>query len=410
MCSPPLAPPVIRPKACPRYPIFISAYSDASLTRYCSLLVNTLTQSTLPDEQILSDIAFKLASNQNRSLPRLFITTANTVTELRSKLSPKTLQPQAGSKAKPVVLAFSGQTSNFIGLCKDVYEGSVLFRSHLNRCDTMLQSSGQQSLFPNIFSIKPIEDLISLHSMLFSYQYASAMSWIDSGMKIDALVGHSFGQVTALCISGVLSLPDTLKLVSERASLMQELWGPERGSMILIDADIDTVNQIMSSAIASGSDNHVSVACYNAASSHVLVGPAASIDAVEHSLAGPHEHSGRTRFRRLTTTHGFHSEFTEPILPGLTELTEQLEIGVPTIPLETCSEGQSWTNIEPRHIVEHTRLSVFRASSSKDCGATRNLHMAWGGTRHSHYQHDWTSSREVNQLHAYSATRWARNS
>lgn len=55
--------------------------------------------------------------------------------------------------------------------------------------------------------------------MLFAMQYAAAKSWLDSGLdtKVAAVVGHSFGEITALCISGVLSLEDTVKFVAGRA-------------------------------------------------------------------------------------------------------------------------------------------------------------------------------------------------
>ena len=306
----------------------------------------------------LADVAFNLADKENRYLLQNLITTAATAGELQGKLSAKKLQSPV-SKAKPLVLAFSGQTSNVVGLSKGVYDGSTIFQRHLDQCDSMLRSFGLPSLYPGIFSTQPIDDLVSLHTKLFAFQYANAMSWIDCGLHIDAVIGHSFGQLTALCVSGSLSLADIIKLLAGRAALMQKFWGPERGAMIHVNAEVAVVNKLIASTNALGPPHHVSVACFNGPSSQVLVGRESSINEIEHALTDPHQFDGTIKFQRLTTTHGFHSEFTEPILGRLSGLAEQLDFKSPSIPLETCTEGQSWSKIEPRCISEHTRQPVY---------------------------------------------------
>lgn len=57
------------------------------------------------------------------------------------------------------------------------------------------------SLFPAIFDSNPIQDIITLHCTLFTIQYACAKSWLDCGLKVDRLIGHSFGQVSIISIS-----------------------------------------------------------------------------------------------------------------------------------------------------------------------------------------------------------------
>ncbi len=349
------APTVSKPRTAavaPRYPIFISAHSEPSLESYCSLLSDVAAESDL------ADVAFNLADKESRFLPQILVTTAATAGELQGKLSAKKVQSPV-SKAKPLILTFSGQTSNVVGLSKGVYNGSTIFQRHLDQCDSVLRSFGLPGLYPGIFSTQPIDDLVSLHTKLFAFQYANAMSWIDCGLHVDAVMGHSFGQLTALCVSGSLSLVDVIKLLAGRAALMQTFWGPERGAMIHVDAEVATVNKIIASTNALGPPHHVSVACFNGPSSQVLVGRESSINKIEHTLIDPLQFAGRIKFQRLTTTHGFHSEFTEPILGRLSELAEQLEFNSPSIPLETCTEGQSWSKIEPRRISEHTRQPVY---------------------------------------------------
>ncbi|KAI9884810.1 MAG: Type I Iterative PKS [Watsoniomyces obsoletus] len=360
VCSGPPASGLHERQPLAKYPIFISANSSASLSAYCGALQKQLSSNF--EANLLADLAFNLAVKQNRTFSHVFTSTVSSLDELREQLSAGASGSgniQVDASPKAVVLVFGGQVSNTIGLSKDIYDASTLLRSHLDHCDTVLQSLGLGGLYPDIFQTSPVEDVVKLHSMLFSLQYSCAQAWMDAGLKVDALAGHSFGQLTALSVSGTLSLKDGLKLVSGRASLMKEHWGPERGSMISLEADINTVLNLIHSIDTSGTGHSVEIACYNGPTSHVLVGTESSIQALQERLPNFASSTGPIKFKKLNVTHGFHSVFTEPLLPGLLKLAERLTFNEPTIPLETCSNNQAWTRPTPQLIVEHTRTPVY---------------------------------------------------
>ena len=340
----------------PRFPIFISAFSETSLVAWCKSLqvkIAKLSAEALGGNA-LADLAYSLSAKQNRSLPYIIATTAATLPELEEKLSSALPSPQPATK--PVVLVFGGQTKNHVGLSQCVYNNSALFRYHLDNCNLAIQEAGLKEILPGIFQTEPVEDIVSLHCMFFAIQYACARSWMDSGLRIGTVVGHSFGQMTAMCISGCISLEDAVRLVSGRASLIRQLWGSEPGAMISLEADTRKTSDIALKVSAPGSNLRVEVACYNGPKSHVLVGNAASIDRVEEIIAGE---GSKIRYRRLQVTNGFHSEFTEPILPGLSELAAKITFSKPSIPIETCSTISSWTEVSPERMVEHTRSPVY---------------------------------------------------
>ncbi|MCJ1394663.1 hypothetical protein MMC18_007543 [Xylographa bjoerkii] len=345
-----------------RYPIFLSANSPVSLKSYCIALRSYLARLSpkLSLETLLPSLAFNLAKKQNCALPQILTTTATTLADLDSQLALAASGSNsfriAPTEAKPTVLVFGGQTSNNIGLSKGVYDSSVLLRSYLNHCDEVIRSLGHSGLYPTIFQDRPVESIVMLHYMLFSLQYSCAKAWIESGLQIKAVIGHSFGQLTALTISGSLSLKDGLKLVIGRAFLMQTHWGPERGSMISLEANIDTVVNVVSLVEAQG--HKLEIACYNGPMSHVLVGTESAVKAIEQILASSAD-AQPIQYKRLKVTHGFHSEFTDPLLPGLSSLSERLNFQEPSILLETCSDGQSWTRPVPNLIAEHTRTPVY---------------------------------------------------
>ena len=353
-----------------KYPIFISAKSAASLSAYCTALQNRTAQLlSMPSaEYTLASLAFNLSDKQNRSFPITLTTSAATLADLDSQLAALAVgsgisEPHLPARAKPVVLVFGGQISRAIGLNEGAYRSSTLLRTHLDQCDSVLRAANLTGLYPGIFETEAIQDVVSLHCMLFSLQYSCAKSWLDSGLQVDTVIGHSFGQLTALCVSGTLSLEDALRLVSGRASLMQKHWGPERGSMISLEADIGTVSTLISDVQALESAHNVEIACYNGPNSHVLVGSESSIQAVESILADRRSSLAPLRSKRLDVTYGFHSRFTEPLLSELSNLADQLVFNEPIIPLETCTEGQSWVQPGTRLIAEHTRTPVYFAQA-----------------------------------------------
>ena len=252
---------------------------------------------------------------------------------------------------------FGGQSTNRAGLNRRVYDASILLQRHLDDCDHTLRSLKLTSLFPGIFALQPIHDVVKLHSFLFSLQYATAMAWIECGVKPAALVGHSFVQLTALCVSGTIRLEDALRLITGRAALIREHWGSERGAMVSIDADIKVVMNIIADMKTAG--HNMEIACFNGPTSHVLVGKQASIEYMENYFAAKKELKSPVKYKVLEVTHGFHSVFTEPLISGLNELAGTISYEQPIYDVETCSDQHSWAQIKPRFVAEHTRLPVY---------------------------------------------------
>ncbi|KAL4814504.1 hypothetical protein BDW67DRAFT_192176 [Aspergillus spinulosporus] len=340
----------------PKYPIYVSAYTASSLKAYCTELLRSL-RSRAPD--CLASLAFQLANTQNRGFPHALITSVTSKAELEDQLSAaienrNILLQTATPTERPVVLAFGGQVARSVGLSRQVYDSSAVLRAHLRECDGIITSAGLNSIFPAIFQKEPIADVVLLHSALFAAQYACALTWIDAGVVPAALIGHSFGQLTALTVSGVLSLKDGLALITGRAKLMRDAWGPEPGSMISVQADIQTVTRLMRAAETKDPRDNLEIACFNGPTSHVVVGSADTADRLEAVLA-----QESVRYKRLAVSHGFHSKFTEPLLPGLGQCAGRLNFRTPNYPIETCSSGSSWTEFNATMIVQHTRTPVY---------------------------------------------------
>lgn len=339
VCEPPKVLPQ-KCKAMSKYPLIIAAHSRESLEAYRSEILEKCP--SVP----LNDLAYNLAVKQNRSFPNLLATSVSDGTDWRQQLAAcETIE--VPKSTKPLVLVFGGQESTTVNLSNDLYSASALFRSHLDHCDRILCSSGFAGLFPKIFDAEPEQDVVKLHSMLFSLQYSIAKSWLDSGARVDAIVGHSFGQLTAWCVAGCLTPEEGMKLVVGRAMLMQKHWGSEPGSMIALEVEPEVAKQI-------AADCGAEVACYNGPTSQVLVGSKVSVEKINAVAV-----AGSLKHKCLNVTNGFHSKFTEPLLADLRHLAEQLHFQEPQIALETCSQKESWVKPAPYQVAEHTRMPVY---------------------------------------------------
>lgn len=347
-------------------PLILTANSARSLGENCAKLrdyVSSFHREPASGANMLADLTFNLSDKQNRTLPNMFATTVSSLLDLDDQLrivasNPDSSLCQTNPKPNPIILIFGGQTARSVGLNKHVYDTSALLHKYLDVCDEVIKGFGYRGIYPDIFETKPIDDVVSLQTMQFAMHYACARSWIACGLKVDCVLGHSFGQLVALTVAGILSLVDGLKLVHGRAVLMRDIWGPERGSMIALEADHGDVMGLISSVrkTSASSDFGLDVACFNGPRSHVLVGSSAEIDSALVEVA---KKTPTAKVKVLDVTHGFHSRFCDPILPDLEKLAQGLTFNKPKIYVETCSDGDTWPAVTAKLLADHTRAPVY---------------------------------------------------
>ncbi|KAH8585459.1 hypothetical protein B0O99DRAFT_666107 [Bisporella sp. PMI_857] len=330
--------PIRRDANLKRLPFWITGLDSRSISAYSRKLVPYLRSRP---NVTLADVSFNINRQSNPSLPQGLVFSCSSVAELDDKLSQLASAPNpielgilTMKPERPVILCFGGQVSTFVGLDRKLYESISVLRSYLDQCDAMIQSLGLESIFPEIFSRMPVQDTVKLQTMLFSMQYACARSWIACGLsgKIFAVVGHSFGEITALCISGVLDLRDTIKLVAGRAKLVRDEWDSDCGAMMAIEAEEALVHDLLLEAnTICGSDRPASIACYNGPRSFTLAGPTKAIDIIAE-IALRDQRFSSIRSKRLNVTNAFHSSLVEPLESSLEKIGSNLAFNHGVIP------------------------------------------------------------------------------
>lgn len=350
------------------YSLVVSASCKASLIDTSRSLGTYLNQKLGDPSTRLADIAFTL--NQKRQRQKYFAafqadSIGSAARSLQSLQVSSILEAPTSDKPRPVVLAFSGQTSQTIGLSKSIYDTFPAFRSYIDACDTEFRKLTQSSLLPAVFGSDVIESISALQCGIFAVQYACARCWLDAGVQPRALIGHSLGELTALVVSGFLSMADGIRLIQARGDMIEKKWGPEKGSMLALEctaeefADINqlTIEKGAAALKQAGGQHQLEIACFNGSSSLVVAGPQAAVDTVK-SILRSEPRFQRIRSQRLKTSHGFHSALIEPILSDLTVTSESLTWNQPIIPLYTCAESRS-VDLGAEYSAAHARQPVF---------------------------------------------------
>jgi acyl transferase domain-containing protein/nucleoside-diphosphate-sugar epimerase/acyl carrier protein/SAM-dependent methyltransferase len=343
-------------------PFWFTGPDDRSLRAYASRFVKFLQSKSVSSKKLtLGNVSFNVSRQSNRIHDKGLIFNAASLHELEQKLSSFAngqgdITSQSKVPTKPVILCFGGQVSTCVGLDQQLYENVAVLRQYLDRCDTIVTKLGEISIFPGVFQRTAVEDPVHLQTMLFAVQYSSAKSWIDSGVEPVAVVGHSFGELTALCVAGALSLEDTLKMIVGRAKIIRESWGSENGAMIAVEGDLEQVQSLLSESVIEG-ETAATVACYNGPRSFTLAGSAKSIEGVAKTASTGAFSSMRSKM--LNVSNAFHSTLVEPLMDELEKVGSDLTFCQPTIRLERSTETGSSGSLTSKFVAEHMRHPVY---------------------------------------------------
>ncbi|MCE5315568.1 MAG: ACP S-malonyltransferase [Armatimonadota bacterium] len=226
---------------------------------------------------------------------------------------------------KKIAFVFPGQGSQCVGMGKDLYESFDEARVLFDQADEALGFSLSDLCFNG-----PEDQLtltINTQPALYVTSCAAYMVAAASGIRPIIAAGHSVGEYAALFAAGAYDFVDGLKLVRERARLMNDAAQSNPGTMAaILGLSPDQVCEVVKKASGAGI---VVAANFNSPIQTVISG---ETDAVKRASEVASE-MGARKVVPLSVSGAFHSPLMQDAADALFEALRATNISDLSIPV-----------------------------------------------------------------------------
>jgi acyl transferase domain-containing protein len=230
-----------------------------------------------------------------------------------------------------VVFVFPGQGQQWLGMALELLDSSPVFAERMRECGEELSAFIEWSLLDvlrGVPSAPPLDRTDVVQPVLFAVMVSLAALWQASGIKPDAVVGHSQGEIAAAYVAGALSLHDAAWVVALRSKATETLV--ECGGMMSVRLPLQQVELRLQQW-----KSRLSVAVVNGPDSVVVAGDVDAIDGllIEYEAEG-------VRARKVAVDYAAHSEHVEEISKQLQGMLSGLTPRSADIPFYSTVTGQ----------------------------------------------------------------------
>lgn len=230
-----------------------------------------------------------------------------------------------------LVILFSGQGAQKVGMGRDWAESSATARGMVRQADEALGYALSDVMFEGpeeeLTRTSHCQPALYLHGLMGLAMLRERLP----DLRVGAAAGLSLGEFTAHAAAGTFSFGDGLRLVSRRGAFMEEACGATTGAMAaMIGGDEAQVRALAESA-------GVDVANFNAPGQIVLSGVVAAID----DAVARAKDFGIRRAIKLNVAGAYHSRLMQGAQDKLAAELAGVAMQTPGIPVVCNFEART---------------------------------------------------------------------
>ncbi|XP_070543798.1 uncharacterized protein [Ptychodera flava] len=219
---------------------------------------------------------------------------------------------------KRILFVFPGMGTDWQGMGYDLFENEAIFREAIVQINDLLSEYMDQSLVDAIKKRHLVSGAMR-QVAIFAIEVALHHLWSSWGVKPDAIIGHSVGEVAAAYAAGKLSLSAAVKVIFYRSQLLQKVSG---GKMLAVS----NVSRKRVDELCQAVHKPVEIAAINSNTSFTLSGDEDAIAVIERLVKEQNEKEGSDMFvHRLNVDTAFHSQQIQPICDEFENSIDHLE-------------------------------------------------------------------------------------
>ena len=223
------------------------------------------------------------------------------------------------------------------------------FRGAFEACDRAFAEHAGWSLVTELFATgdQAPADVDVVQPVLFALQVALAAWFEDAGLRPQAVVGHSLGEIAAAVIAGIVDLQEGARIVYHYSAQQRRVAG--EGGMAIVELPAAELEPELGAY-----DGRVIVAAENGPRSTNIVGPVADIEAVLRAFRG------RVLCAAIRVDVPAHSPSIDPVLDDLHNALAGMRTGPGRIPMISSVTGRPlpWRDFGPAYVVRNLRERV----------------------------------------------------
>ncbi len=223
-----------------------------------------------------------------------------------------------------IAILFPGQGSQYLGMGKEFLESDGDAGQLMDHAE-----SSSSAPIRRLCLEGPMEELTKAVYLQPALTVINLICWQavkKAGIQAHYFAGHSLGEYSALCASGILTVEDTLKLVSERGRLSEREGQKNPGGMqAVLGLSLEEVEEILATFPES---DMATVANHNTDRQIVISGKHETLEAVDPMVS---ERGGKAITLNVSVAN--HSPLVAGAIPDFEKIMAETAFSPPDIPV-----------------------------------------------------------------------------